>query len=37
VVEAARRRGVTVSFRDYARVGLPVTLLTLGFGVWWLS
>lgn len=37
VVEGARRRGVTVTFVDYARVGVPVTLATLLFGAWWLS
>ncbi|MGE3508630.1 MAG: anion transporter [Vicinamibacterales bacterium] len=37
VIEGARRRGVTIGFVDYARVGVPVTLLTLVFGVWWLS
>jgi Na+/H+ antiporter NhaD/arsenite permease-like protein len=37
VVEGAKRRGVTVSFGDYARLGIPVTLATLAFGVWWLS
>jgi Na+/H+ antiporter NhaD/arsenite permease-like protein len=37
VVEGARRRGIHVSFTDYLRVGLPVTALTLAFGVWWLS
>jgi Na+/H+ antiporter NhaD/arsenite permease-like protein len=37
VVEAARREGVTVSFADYARVGVPVTLLTLALGVLWLK
>mgnify|MGYP003338179698 CR=1 FL=1 len=37
VVEGARRRGVTVSFLDYAKVGLPVTLFTLAFGAWWLG
>jgi Na+/H+ antiporter NhaD/arsenite permease-like protein len=37
VVEGAKRRGVTVSFGDYARLGVPVTLATLAFGVWWLS
>ena len=37
VVEGARRRGVSVSFMDYAAVGVPLTLITLGFGVWWLS
>ncbi len=37
VVEGARRRGVKVGFVEYASVGVPVTLLTLAFGVWWLS
>lgn len=37
VVEGAKRRGVTVSFGDYARLGIPVTLATLALGVWWLS
>jgi Na+/H+ antiporter NhaD/arsenite permease-like protein len=36
VLEGARRRGVTISFTDYMRVGVPVTLATLLFGVWWL-
>jgi Na+/H+ antiporter NhaD/arsenite permease-like protein len=36
VLEGARRRGVTISFLEYLRVGLPVTLATLAFGVWWL-
>ena len=30
VVEQARHRGVHVGWRDYLKVGLPVTLLTLG-------
>jgi Na+/H+ antiporter NhaD/arsenite permease-like protein len=37
VAEGARRQGVQVSFRDYLRVGLPVTVLTIAFGIWWLS
>jgi Na+/H+ antiporter NhaD/arsenite permease-like protein len=37
VVEGARQRGVAISFRDYLRVGLPVTLATIAFGIWWLS
>jgi Na+/H+ antiporter NhaD/arsenite permease-like protein len=37
VVEGARRQGVAISFLDYLRVGLPVTILTLAFGIWWLS
>jgi Na+/H+ antiporter NhaD/arsenite permease-like protein len=37
VLQGARRQGITISFWDYTRVGLPVTLATLAFGVWWLS
>jgi Na+/H+ antiporter NhaD/arsenite permease-like protein len=37
VVEGARRRGATVTFLEYARVGVPVTVLTLAFGIWWLA
>jgi len=36
VVENARREGVTVSFWDYARIGVPVTVLTLALGIGWL-
>ena len=36
VLEGARRRSVEISFMAYFRVGLPVTLATLAFGVWWL-
>jgi Na+/H+ antiporter NhaD/arsenite permease-like protein len=36
VLESARRKGVTITFMQYLRVGLPVTVLTLAFGVWWL-
>jgi len=35
VVERAKPE-VDISFRDYFKVGLPVTLLTLGFGLAWL-
>jgi Na+/H+ antiporter NhaD/arsenite permease-like protein len=37
VVEVARREGVEVSFWDYAKVGVPVTALTLALGVAWLQ
>jgi Na+/H+ antiporter NhaD/arsenite permease-like protein len=37
VVEGARRRGVTIRFLDQARVGVPLTLLTIALGIWWLS
>ena len=36
VVENARREGVALSFGDYVKVGIPVTLLTLAVGVVWL-
>ncbi len=36
VVEQARREGVTVSFLEYCKVGVPLTLLTLALGVAWL-
>jgi Na+/H+ antiporter NhaD/arsenite permease-like protein len=36
VVEIARREGVNISFWDYARVGIPVTVLTLAAGIGWL-
>jgi Na+/H+ antiporter NhaD/arsenite permease-like protein len=36
VVEAAARYGVTISFREHARTGVPVTLLSLSFAAGWL-
>jgi len=36
VVESARREGVHLSFREYCRVGMPLTVLTIGLGVAWL-
>ena len=32
VVEGAKRRGVTVTFGEYARFGVPLTLATLAVG-----
>jgi Na+/H+ antiporter NhaD/arsenite permease-like protein len=37
VVEQARREGVRVSFWEYCKVGVPLTLLTLGLGIAWLQ
>jgi Na+/H+ antiporter NhaD/arsenite permease-like protein len=37
VVENARKAGVTISFWEYCRVGIPVTLVTLTMGVLWLA
>jgi Na+/H+ antiporter NhaD/arsenite permease-like protein len=36
VVEVARREGVSISFGEYARIGVVVTLATLAVGVGWL-
>ncbi len=36
VVEAAARYGVTISFREHARTGIPVTLLSLLIAAGWL-
>ena len=37
VVEGARRHGIAISFVDYLRIGLPVTIATMAFGIWWLA
>lgn len=37
VLQGARRHGITITFWDYTRIGLPVTLATLAFGILWLS
>jgi len=36
VVERAASEGVVIGFREYFRVGLPVTIATLSFGTIWL-
>ena len=36
VVEQAREH-VEISFWEYTRVGFPLTVLTIAFGVWWLG
>ena len=36
VVEAAARHGITISFREHARTGVPVTLLSLLIAAGWL-
>jgi Na+/H+ antiporter NhaD/arsenite permease-like protein len=36
VVERAAAEGVEIGFREYFRIGLPVTLATLAFGAAWL-
>lgn len=37
VAEIAKRRGVTLSFVEYLKAGVPIAVVTLVFGVWWLS
>ena len=37
VVENARREGVTLSFWEYCKVGIPLTILTLALGIAWLQ
>ena len=37
VVEIAARRGVAISFWEYCKVGIPLTLLTLVLGIVWLQ
>jgi Na+/H+ antiporter NhaD/arsenite permease-like protein len=37
VVERAATFGVRLSFGDYARAGIPITILSMGFAVIWLA
>ena len=37
VAETARIRGVRLSFGEYLRAGVPITLTTLAVGIIWLS
>jgi Na+/H+ antiporter NhaD/arsenite permease-like protein len=37
VAERARAAGIHISFWVYCRAGIPLTLLTLALGAWWLS
>jgi Na+/H+ antiporter NhaD/arsenite permease-like protein len=36
VVENAKREGVTISFWEYCKAGVPITILTLALGIGWL-
>jgi Na+/H+ antiporter NhaD/arsenite permease-like protein len=36
VAERARAAGIHVSLWDYCRAGIPITLVTLALGAWWL-
>ena len=35
VVQQAREMGVTISFREFARIGVPVTVTSIGILVAW--
>ena len=37
VIEQARREGIEISFIDYLKVGLPVTIVTLAIDIAWLQ
>jgi Na+/H+ antiporter NhaD/arsenite permease-like protein len=37
VIEHARRRNVAIGFWEYAKGGVPLTVLTLGIGIWMLN
>lgn len=37
VAEQAKARGVTIGFLEFSRTGLPITLISLGLGVLWLT
>ncbi|HWF95411.1 MAG TPA: anion transporter [Xanthobacteraceae bacterium] len=37
VAERARTAGIEISLWTYCRAGIPLTLLTLALGAWWLS
>jgi Na+/H+ antiporter NhaD/arsenite permease-like protein len=37
VVESARRDGMEISFWEYCKVGIPLTIITLAVGVSWLK
>jgi Na+/H+ antiporter NhaD/arsenite permease-like protein len=37
VVDQAARYGITISWREHARVGAPVTLLSLAVAAGWLG
>ena len=37
VLERGAAFGVRISFADYARAGIPITLLSMGFAVFWLA
>jgi Na+/H+ antiporter NhaD/arsenite permease-like protein len=36
IAERADRTGAGLGFAEYARAGVPIAVLSLGFGVFWL-
>lgn len=37
IVVQKARHAVRISFREYAKAGVPLTILSIAFGVWWLG
>jgi len=37
VIEGAQRRGHAVTFWEYAQLGVPLSLITIVIGAWWLT
>lgn len=37
IAERAERMGARVSFADYARAGIPIAILSIGFALFWLA
>jgi Na+/H+ antiporter NhaD/arsenite permease-like protein len=37
VIEIARQAGISIGFMEYLKVGIPLTLLTVGLGIWMVS
>jgi Na+/H+ antiporter NhaD/arsenite permease-like protein len=37
VVDQAARLGITISWREHARIGVPVTMITLAIAAAWLA
>lgn len=37
IAERAGREGIEISFLTYVKIGLPVTLISLAAGTWWLA
>ena len=37
IVVQKARHAVRISFGEYAKAGIPLTVLTIAFGVWWLG